>query len=126
LRKVVNMNPNRIDQIRKLGDALAEYVSGENDRRFFQSFLMVSKYGPMRALLIRASVARIKQGRPPLVAFDPYMEVFEEGEDLPNADWRLARDLVLIRMIEQLYQLGWLQAHAEEIPEPTVEEETTA
>lgn len=126
LRKVVNMNPNRIEQIRKLGDTLAEYVSSENERRFFQSFLMARRYDNLRALLIRASVARIKQGQPPLIAFDPYTEVFEEGEDLPYTDWRLARDLVLIRMIEQLHQLGWLQAHAEEIPESAMEEETTA
>ncbi len=126
LRKVVNMNPNRIEQIRRLGDTLAAYVSGENERRFFQSFLMARRYDDLRALLIRASVARIKGGQAPLVAFDPYIEVFEEGTDLPYTDWRLARDLVLIRMIEQLHHLGWLQTHAEEIVEPTEEEESNA
>ena len=48
--------------------------------------------------------------------------MFEEGEDLPRADWRLARDLVLIRMVERLYELGWVQAHAAELPEAPADE----
>ena len=122
LRKVVRMEQRRIEQIRDLGDTLAEYVYHENDRRFFQTFLTVRRYDNLREALIRVSVARIKKGQPPLVTFDPYIEIFEQGVDLPDANWRLIRDLTLIRMIERLYQLGWIQAHAEELPEP--EEET--
>ncbi|MDA8220069.1 MAG: hypothetical protein M0Z94_20905, partial [Dehalococcoidales bacterium] len=38
VRKVMGMNKDRADLIRKLGDQLAEYVSSENDKRFFASF----------------------------------------------------------------------------------------
>ncbi|MDH7578368.1 MAG: type I-B CRISPR-associated protein Cas8b1/Cst1 [Bacillota bacterium] len=122
LRKVVRMDLARIQQIRDLGDALAGYVYHENDRRFFHTFLTARRYDILREALIRVSVARIKKGQPPLVTFDPYIEIFEHGRELPDANWRLARDLVLIRMIERLYQLGWIQAHAAELPEP--EDET--
>lgn len=118
LRKVVHMDAERINQVRTLADRLAAYVKDENDSRFFSSLLMANRYDHLRAALIRASVAQVKRGRPPLVDFEPFVAVFEEGVDLPHSDWRLARDLVLIRMLEQLYQLGWLKAHAQDMPEP--------
>lgn len=118
LRTVVGMERQRVQRIRQLGDTLAEYVHGENDRRFFRSFATARYPDQVRAALIRASIARVKKGTSPLVAFETYIDVFEEGEDLPRFDWRLARDLVLIRMVERLYDLGWLQSHAEELPEP--------
>ncbi len=123
LRKVVRMEKERIEQIRKLGDTLAEYVAGENDRHFFRTFMTASRYEYIRIALIKASNALVKRGKPPLVTFDQFVTIFEEGEDLPYNDWRLARDLVLIRMIEQLYNRGWLKQHADEL-ETTMEEET--
>ncbi len=113
LRKVVLMEKERIEQIRKLGDTLAEYVASENDRRFFQNFMTAGRYEYVRIALIKASNALVKRGKPPLVTFDQFVEIFEEGENLPYYDWRLARDLVLIRMIEQLYNRGWLQTHTD-------------
>lgn len=124
LRKVVLMEASRIQKIRELGDTLAEYVYGENDRRFFQTFLTARNYNVLRETLIRVSFARIKKKQPPLITFDPYIEIFEYGEGLPDVNWRLIRDLILIRMIERLYELGWIQENAQEIPEP--EEEVVA
>ena len=45
------------------------------------------------------------------------MEVFEDMDERGRTDWRLARDLVLIRMIEKLYELRWIQQHVDAIPE---------
>jgi CRISPR-associated protein Cst1 len=52
-----------------------------------------------------------------MITFEAYISVFEDGEDLARLDWKLARDLVLIRMVEQLYTLGWLGKNADAIPE---------
>ena len=41
-------------------------------------------------------------------------------------DWRLARDLVLIRMVERLYLQGWLGRNMDVIPEEPSEESTPA
>ncbi len=123
LRKVMHMDRERIERIRELGDTLAEYVDQENDRRFFRAFLTVGRYEYLRTALIKASAAQVKQGKPPLITFDQFIMIFEEGEDLPYSDWSLARDLVLIRMIEQLYNRGWLKAHADVLPEETSEPE---
>lgn len=106
LREVVEMEVERIAAIRNLGDGLSSYVSRTNDRRFFRDFYMVDRYGQLRGLLIKASNAEVRGGRPPLIGFDEFIAIFEEGEELPRIDWRLARDLVLIRMIERLHQEG--------------------
>ena len=117
LRKVVIMDKARIAHIRTLGDTLADYVRTENDRRFFHTFLTATRYEHVRNALIKASLARLKRGEPPLITFDQFIAIFEEGEELPRFDWSLARDLVLIRMIEQLYQQGWLKSHADILEE---------
>ena len=66
----------------------------------------------------------VQRGNPPLVTLDPYIDVFEDGDEMARSDWRLARDLVLIRVIEQLFQQGWLGSHPEAIPEVSEEPES--
>ena len=56
------------------------------------------------------------RGKPPVISFDDFITVFEEGE-APKIDWRLAWDLVIIRVIETLYQNKWLQKHQKELLE---------
>lgn len=123
LRRVMNMNKDRIQQIRELGDRLAAYVSQENDRQFFAAFFQ-HRYDYFRTALIRANLAHVQRGNPPLITLDPYITIFEEGNEIAAPDWRLARDLVLIRMVEQLYQQGWLGSHPEAIPEVSEEPES--
>lgn len=111
------MNKEHIQQIRELGDRLATYVSSENDRRFFTSFYAERSYSVLRNALIKANVEHVKRGNPPLITLDPYITVFEDGDEVGRSDWRLARDLVLIRMIEELYKLGWIGRNPDAIPE---------
>ncbi len=117
LRKVMRMNQQRIQQIREMGDRLAQYVAGENDRRFFTDFFRLNYYDHFRNNLIKANVAHVKRGNAPLITLDPYIEVFEDGDEVAIQNWKLARDLVLIRMVEQLYLSGWLATNKEAIPE---------
>lgn len=119
LWRIMNMEKDRIEEIRKMGDRLADYVTGENDRRFFRDFFMERRYDNFRTSLIKANVAHVRRGNPPLITLDPYLEVFEAGYEVSRSDWQLARDLVLIRMIERLYQQGWLGAHPDAIPTET-------
>jgi len=123
LRKVMLMDSERIQHIRTLGDALAEYIVAQNDRRFFRAFLTARRYDHLRMALIKASHGEVKRGHPPLITLEGFLAVFEEAEDVPYADWKLGRDLVLIRLFEQLYAKGWLQQHAEEVELPEEEPE---
>ncbi|MBI1298730.1 type I-B CRISPR-associated protein Cas8b1/Cst1 [bacterium] len=113
LRRILNMEPHRIEQIRKMGDGLAEYVSVQNDRRFFRDFFTLQNYDYLRTSLIKANLVHVRAGHSPILALDPFIEVFEDGNELARRDWRLARDLVLIRMVEQLHTKGWLGQNQE-------------
>ena len=119
LRRVMHMDKDRIESIRNLGDQLAEYVASQNDRRFFRQFYTLQRYDYFRNELIKANLAHVKRGNPPFITLDPYIEIFEEGDDVARPDWRLARDLVLIRMVERLYENGWLGGNADILPEET-------
>ena len=118
------MEKDRVESIRKLGDGLADYVSSQNDRRFFRDFYSEQRYDYFRTALIKANLAQVRRGKSPIITLDPFIEVFEEGDEVARSDWRFARDLVLIRMIEQLHVQGWLGKNADAIPETT--EETAA
>jgi CRISPR-associated protein Cst1 len=117
LRRMMHMDKERVEQIRMMGDKLADYVSGQNDRRFFTAFFMEQRYDYFRTALIKANLAHVRRGNAPIVTLDPYITVFEEGNEVARADWRLARDLVLIRMIERLHASGWLGQNQEVIPD---------
>lgn len=119
------MDKARIEEIRKMGDGLAEYINSQNDRRFFRSFFTESRYGYFRTALIKANLAHVRRGNPPIITLDPYVQIFEEGDEVARPDWQLARDLVLIRMVEQLYRLGWL-GHNLDVVEESSEESTPA
>lgn len=126
LRRIMNMETSRIEEIRKMGDQLADYVSSENDRRFFREFFTEGRYDYFRTALIKANVAHVKRGKPPFITLDPYIEVFETGDEVARPDWRFARDLVLIRMIERLYQQGWLGKNPDALPSAEQDESTDA
>ncbi|MCW5882148.1 MAG: type I-B CRISPR-associated protein Cas8b1/Cst1 [Anaerolineae bacterium] len=112
LRRVMNMTKDRIQQIRQMGDRLAEYLHRGRDR-FFETNFGTNRYAVFRTVLLRANRREIQQGLPPLIGFDPYIEVFELAEEEARSDWRLARDLVMIRMVERLYELGQLDTLSE-------------
>ena len=117
LERILHMEKERIEQIRKLGDTLADYVNSQNDRRFFREFFTVQRYDYFRNTLVKANLAHARRGHAPMITFEAYISVFEEGEDLARLDWKLARDLVLIRMVERLHELKWLAKNADIIPE---------
>ncbi|GAB4495739.1 MAG: CRISPR-associated protein Cst1 [Anaerolineales bacterium] len=115
LKKVLLMEDTRIQHIRNLGDALATYIVTQNDKKFFNAFWMTRSYGEMRMALLRASNAEVRRGNPPIITLDQFLAIFEMGENIPHADWKLGRDLVLIRLFEQLHAQDWLQHNAAEI-----------
>lgn len=108
LRRIMHMDKERVDQIRKMGDQFADYVASQNDRRFFRQFYLEKRPAEFRLVLIKANLAHVRRGNAPIITLDPYIEVFEEGDEVFRRDWKLARDLVFIRMVEKLHANGWL------------------
>ncbi len=117
LERILNMDKNRINRIREMGDHLADYICMQNDRRFFTAFYTEMRYEFFRNALIKANLAHVKNSQPPIITFDSYLEVFEEGEEFARVDWKLARDLVFIRMVERLHTLEWLGKNKDALPD---------
>jgi hypothetical protein len=110
----MNMEKSRIDQIRALGDRLATHIKDGDDRRLLKALYFERQYWRFRAALLRAMYGYT--GDEPLVTFDGYVQIFEpfeEGQNVERADWNLSRDLLLIRIFEQLHAQGYWTAVAE-------------
>ncbi len=98
------MDYDRIERIKLLGDKLAEYTRQQGGKKFFRQFFIEQKTAPFLNLLSKTNIAYVKftQGHDTLFDLESYLAVFMDGEELMRPDWRLARDLVLIRMVERL------------------------
>lgn len=120
LAKVTRMDKDRIRRISDLGDGLALHVRTQGGKKFFRNFFTEQRPAVFRGLLIKANIAHLRAGYDPLFDMATYIDVFEEGEEIMRPDWRLARDLVLMRMIDQLKD--WLAQHPDATPEPEAEE----
>jgi CRISPR-associated protein Cst1 len=116
LKGMLNMEKRRIDHIRDLGDRLAQHIQEENDRKLLRTIYAESKYFKFRLALLRAMFNY--KGRDPLVTLEGFTEVFQPFEESPGfgkQDWNLARDLLLIRIFEQLHKSGFLAAASEDL-----------
>lgn len=122
VKEVLAMEQPRIDAIRTLADEIAVEVSTNDDRKLFQRAYQVRGYQELRRLLIQCSFRRISRGLAPLLSFEDFLTLFEVGDELPRTDWRLAWDLVLIRVIDQLHASNWFRKHREAV-EVAAEEE---
>jgi CRISPR-associated protein Cst1 len=111
------MEEQRVNALRLLGETIANYIMENDDKTMFARVYRARRYWEIRMLLIKMSRSQVLRGKPPVISFDDFITVFEEGEEAPRIDWRLAWDLVIIRVIETLYQNKWLQRHQEELLE---------
>jgi CRISPR-associated protein Cst1 len=111
LERIMGMEKKRIEAIRNFGDKLAHHTRRRGGPKFFRMMLTENNPNYLRGRLVKANVDTIKAGESELFDMDSYIDVFEEGEEIYRADWRLARDLVLMRMIDQLKD--WLARHPE-------------
>ncbi|MER3484746.1 MAG: type I-B CRISPR-associated protein Cas8b1/Cst1 [Chloroflexota bacterium] len=126
LREVLGMDTQRIELIRNLGDKLADEIATTNDSRLFKRAYRARRYVEVRRLLLSSSFKRLQRNEEPVVRFHDFLTIFEDGEELARADWRLAWDLVLVRLIDNLYEREWLTRNkevVEEIEQPLEEEE---
>lgn len=119
LKEVLRMDQDRIARIAALGDGLAVYVRQQGGKNFFRSFFTEQKPSYFRTLLIKANMAHIRAGNPALFDMETYIDVFEEGDEVMRPDWWLARDLVLMRMIDQLKD--WLARTPDALPADEIE-----
>ncbi len=121
LRKVMTMDDKYIEQIRILGDKLARYTRSYGGKRFFRQFFTEQNTSNFLDLLSKTNISYVKLtgGSETLFDLDGFLEVFMDGKELLRPEWRLARDLVLIRMVEQLKD--WIADNPDTVPEEDIQ-----
>lgn len=120
LEEVMKMESHRIETIKSIADRLADHVFANDDRKLFRGLSLGSRYAELRRTLTIANLRCVKKGKEPLLNFDDFVTIFEYGENSQRPDWSLARDLVLIRVVEQLHQREWFKDKPDVIDEDMV------
>lgn len=116
VQEVMLMTDDRVAILQELGDKLADYTRNQGGKRFFRQFFTVQRSDHFLSLLNRTNIdyTRYTQGRETLFTLNSFLTVFMEGEEVLRSDWRLMRDLVLIRMVEQLRD--WIAGNPDAVP----------
>lgn len=97
VREVMLMDETRINLLKALGERLAAYVAQK--RPFFYAFSRTDEYAKWRRLLLRAADDHKRFQGEDLITFDEFVTAFTAPPGEIN-DWRLARDLVTLALIE--------------------------
>lgn len=108
LKEVLGMKDGRINAIREFSDKLAAWINKKGDKRLYRA-LVFDKLNELQHHLRR--VQRESAGSDLLFGLDEYRNVWlhEDG------DRYLVRDLICIRVIEKLHELGYFKAHPEDV-----------
>ena len=114
-RKVLNMEKELLDLLRELGDRFAEYALRKK-RSFYFEFGRARDYSTWRRTLLRAADDSARSGHGTvLITADEFVRAFTAPRDAQYFDWRLARDIVMLRMIEVMAQSGAAPSEEEEL-----------
>lgn len=106
LSEVLGMDAERIKAIKQFADTLADHIHQSNDRDLLRAVFYAEHARDFRRALVRAQREQARRGHL-LFSLDQYVEVFEVEDNLGRLDWPLVRDLIAIRVIEQLHNAGY-------------------
>lgn len=106
-QEVLGMKNGRIEAIRQFADKLAQWIQDKHDRSLYNA-LAYERSWELRQRLLRAQ----RDGMP--LGLDEYATVWLHEDDGGRADEGLIRDLVCLRVVEHLNELGYFAAHPEE------------
>lgn len=108
LRKVMQMEQERINTYRQLGDRLAEYMIKYEgtSMRFYYELFRAKDYTHFRRVLRRAAERVLKAGEPdPLFTYNQFIAAFEQPSQ-GYKNWKIGRDLISFRVLEMLHERG--------------------
>jgi CRISPR-associated protein Cst1 len=108
LKEVLGMEQQRIEAIRTFSDRLAEHIRARNDKRLFRDVVYSGKPYEFRNALTKAQRNEANAKGQLLFGLDDYLAVFEADDSIGRSDWGLIRDLISIRLVEQLQKAGYL------------------
>lgn len=122
LRKVMLMEQERINVYRDLGDRLADYALRYTNQphSFWYSLKRARNYGDLRDLIMNAAMRMMRnKDEKPLFTYEEFILAFEPPREV-YSQWKLARDLVAVRMLERLHEAD---VDLSELPAEELEDE---
>lgn len=111
LKEVLGMKEGRIKAIRTFADKLAAWIHQKKDKKLYNA-LMFGKMPDLQHTLRRAQRESTAGGEL-LFGLDEYRDVWLHDD----GDGFLVRDLIGIRVVEQLHGLGYFREHPEAVLE---------
>ena len=108
LNEVLGMEQQRIESIRTFADGLAEHIKTRNDKKLFGDVVRADRAWEFRNALTKAQRNEANANGRLLFGLDEYLAVFEADDSIGRTDWSLIRDLISIRLVEQLHKSGFL------------------
>jgi CRISPR-associated protein Cst1 len=119
MEMMMDISKERVVAIRSVADRLAEYIEN-HDQRVYGRLYRCRKSRDLRDLLLKVGNKVKAQNHEPVVFYDEFITAFfyEDKDDasILREDWFLARDLLMIRIIEQLSQ-DWVSENADLLEE---------
>jgi CRISPR-associated protein Cst1 len=108
LTEVAGMDRTRLEKIRIFADKIAGFIAEQNDRKLFNVLLFQAKKPwELRTALAKAQRTAAKSQNQLLFGLDEYYDVFEAEDAVGITRWDLVRDLIAIRVVENLHGLKW-------------------
>jgi CRISPR-associated protein Cas8b1/Cst1 subtype I-B len=98
LKGLLWMEPERIQQIRIIGERFGEYSLERSG--FFYEFSREREYSKWRRIVLRAADDSVRRYGASIITFDEFIALFTAPRGEVN-DWRLIRDLITLIMIEK-------------------------
>jgi CRISPR-associated protein Cst1 len=124
LREVMGMDESRIVAIKGFADRLASHIRESNDRTLFRNLVYAQRPWEVRNALTKAQRNQAKDRATLLFGLEEYVKVFEAEDAVGRGDWSLTRDLISIRLVEELYRQGFFEKeNADLLSEPESAEE---
>ena len=111
------MTQERIDRIRGFADRLADHIASANDKKLFRGVVYSSRAYELRNALIRAQHSEARDHNTLLFGLADYLDVFESEDMVRLGDWSLTRDLISIRLVENLHGRRFFEKNADLLEE---------
>jgi CRISPR-associated protein Cst1 len=121
LKEVMGMDERRIEAIKGFADRLASHIKVSNDKSLFRNLVFAQRPWEVRNSLAKAQRNQAKDRGDLLFGLDDYVKVFEADDAVGRSDWSLTRDLISIRLVEELHKLGFFEKENADLltePEP--------
>lgn len=117
LEEVIGMTPDQTQAIQHLGEKLADYVYNL-DERLFTNIKLARNYSELISLLEKANRHAARERKARLFDFEELIAPFTITDDRRRSlGWQLVRDLLMIKMVEELDKQHWFGTHPNALEE---------